>query len=245
MTRKFAAIALTALAFSLAGCGGTDTVKPPKGDSITNVAAPAGKAWTSVVAKTEQGYKMGNPDAKLQLVEYGAITCPSCAQFSVESAEELDAMIDNGVVAFEFRPFLVHGIQDVPGFLLAQCNGAEAFFGLKQQLYARQQEWLGRLQGISEAEQQSVGTMQPADVIKFLGDKMGLIEFVKPLGLSQDAAKICLADQKAFEALVKDSERASKEDKVTGTPTLILNGASLNGGDWKTVKIALKNAGAR
>ena len=74
---------------------------------------------------------------------------------------------------------------------------------------------------------------------------MGLIEFVKARGVSEDAAKACLSDQKAFEAMVKDTETASKDDKVSGTPTIRLNGANLNPTDWNSVKIALKNAGAR
>jgi protein-disulfide isomerase len=234
-----------ALAIALAGCGGEST-EPPKGDAIAKIAAPAGKAWTDTVTRTELGgYRMGNPDAKLQLLEYGAISCPGCAQFSVESTEELRAMVDTGVVAFEFRPFLVHGIQDVPGFLLAACNGTEAFFGLTEQLYAGQREWLGRLSSISEADQQSFATMEPAAQIGFLGGKLGLVDFVKQRGVSEDAAKMCLSDAKSFDALVKQSERASKDDGISGTPAILLNGTRIEPADWKTVKIALKNAGAR
>jgi protein-disulfide isomerase len=247
MMRKFSTIAMAAIALSLASCGGgSGGTEPPKGDAIPKIAAPAGKAWTDTVTKTELGgYKMGNPDAKLQLLEYGAISCPGCAQFSVESSEELRTMVDTGVVAFEFRPFLVHGIQDVPGFLLATCNGAESFFGLTEQLYAKQGEWLGRMQTISEADQQAFSTMEPAAQVTFLGDKMGLVETVKQLGVSEDASKLCLTDPKAFDALVKQSERASKEDGISGTPAILLNGTRIEPADWKTVKIALKNAGAR
>eukprot|EP01041_Mallomonas_annulata_P018631 gene18631-37641_t len=89
-----------AAALALAACGSGDSAGAPKGEPIAKVAAPAGKAWTDVVTKTEAGgYKMGNPDAKLQLVEYGAITCPGCAQFSVQSTEELNEIVNTGVVA--------------------------------------------------------------------------------------------------------------------------------------------------
>ncbi len=247
MKRNFSVVVMAAVAISLASCGGgSEGTEPPKGDSIPKVAAPAGKAWTETVTKTELGgYKMGNPDAKLQLLEYGAISCPGCAQFSVESSEELRAMVDTGVVAFEFRPFLVHGIQDIPGFLLAACNGTESFFGLTEQLYAKQADWLGKMQTISEADQQSFSTMEPAAQVTFLGDKLGLVETVKQLGVSEDASKLCLTDPKAFDILVKQSERASKEDGVSGTPAIRLNGATIDPANWQTVKIALKNAGAR
>ncbi len=187
---------------------------------------------------------MGNPDAKLQLVEYGAITCPGCAQFSNESAEELKKIVDTGVVAMEFRPFLVHGVQDIPGFLLAQCSGPDAFFPLTEQLYADQQNWLGKMAGITEAEQQAAAKMTPAQVATFLGTRMGLIEFVQQRGISADQAKACLADDKAVAALIKLTEQGGK-DGVTGTPYFTLNGAPLNVGAWTQVKSKLVEAGAR
>ncbi len=244
MIRKYATLGMAALALSLSACGGEST-ELPKSDALEKVAAPAGKAWTDVVVKTENGYKMGNPDAKVQLLEFGAISCPGCAKFSVTSTAELHEMVNGGTMSFEFRPFLVHGIQDIPGFLLAQCNGPEAFFGLTEQLYAGQSEWLGRIQTMTEADQQKFATLPPIQQIQFLGDKMGLVEFVKSRGVAQDAAKMCLADQKAFEALVAGTEKASKEDNISGTPTLKLNGALLNPAEWPSIKIALKNAGVR
>jgi protein-disulfide isomerase len=245
MKRKLTIVGMIAMAISLASCG-SESTQLPQGEAVPKVAAPAGKAWTDMVSKTELGgFKMGNPDAKLQLLEYGAISCPGCAQFSVESTEELRAMVDTGVVAFEFRPFLVHGVQDVPGFLLATCNGAESFFGLTEQLYANQSSWLGKVQAMTEAEQQSYTTLEPAAQIAFLAGKMGLVDFVKARGISEDAARMCLSDAKAFDALVKQSERASQEDGISGTPTLLLNGTKLEGGKWSAIKVNLKNAGAR
>lgn len=233
-------------ALALAACGSGDSGSAPKGEAIAKVAAPAGKAWIEVVSKTEAGgYKMGNPDAKLQLIEYGAITCPGCAQFSVQSDEELKSIVNTGVVAMEFRPFLVHGVQDIPGFLLAQCSGPEAFFPLTDQLYVDQPNWLGKMSSITEADQQALAKMTPPQVSAFLGAKMGLIEFVKARGISEDQAKSCLSDPKAIDALIKLTEKGGKDDGVTGTPFFMLNGAKLDGGSWTQVKSKLVEAGAR
>lgn len=245
MIPKYASLGLTAIALSLAACS-DNAALPVGGKALPKIAAPAGKNWTEIVSQTAAGgYKMGNPDAKLQLIEYGAITCPGCAQFHVESKTELEELIAAGNVAFEFRPYLVHGIQDVPGFLLAKCNGAEAFFGLSDQLYTKQAEWLGKMQSLSDADRALAGTLKPAELIKFLAQKMDLINFVKPLGVSEDAANQCLSDQKTFEALVKETEAANEEAKITGTPAFRLNGADMNANSWDAVKAALKNAGAR
>lgn len=243
---RIKSIFVTAMvALAVAACGGGETPPVPTGEALAKVAAPADKIWSDVVSKTAVGgYKMGNPDAKLQLIEYGAITCPGCAQFSVESTEELTKMVNNGVVSMEFRPFLVHGAQDIPGFLLAQCNGPEAFYPLSEQLYAEQASWLGRMSSITEAEQQSTQNMSPAQLSTFLGTKMGLIDFVKQRGISQAQAKTCLGDTKAIDGLIALTEQAGK-DGVTGTPYFTLNGAPLNVTAWAQVKAKLQGAGAR
>lgn len=233
-----------AMSLALAACGSESDGNKMTGDPIAKVAAPAGKQWTDVVVKTDEGYKMGNADAKLQLVEYGAISCPACAAFSVASTEELMAMVNTGVINFEFRPFLVHGVQDIPGFLVAQCNGPEAFFPLVEQLYANQQTWLGKISTITEAEQQSLAGKKPAEVATFLGNKFELVDFVKARGVSEANAKACLADGAALDHLMKLTEATSKSGVVTGTPTLLLNGNKLQGG-WPEIKATLKNAGAR
>lgn len=235
-----------AAALALAACGSGDSGGAPKGEPIAKVAAPAGKAWTDVVSKTEVGgYKMGNPDAKLQLVEYGAITCPGCAQFSVQSTEELNELVNTGVIAMEFRPYLVHGVQDIPGFLLAACSGPEAFFPLTEQLYAEQQSWLSKISTVTEADQQAMQKMTPAQISTLLGTRMGLIDFVKSRGISEDQAKSCLADKGAIDALISSTERGTKEDGVSGTPFFILNGAKLDASSWNQVKGKLVEAGAR
>ncbi len=246
MKTKFLTLISAASALALSACGGSDTGAAPSSDALAKVAAPAGKAWSDMAIKLpEGGYKMGNPAAKLQLKEFGAISCPGCAKLSVDSTAELRQMVGTGVVAFEYHPYLVHGIQDVPGFLLAQCNGPEAFFGLTEQLYANQQEWLGKLQTVKPDEFAAVQAQPPAAQITYLAGKMDLINFVKARGVSEDAAKLCLSDPKGFQALVAQSEKASKDDAITGTPTLFLNGKRLDTGEWKQIKIDLKNAGAR
>jgi protein-disulfide isomerase len=245
MRIKSLVLAATA-ALALAACGGADAGGAPKGEPIAKVAAPAGKAWVDVVSKTEAGgYKMGNPDAKLQLIEYGAITCPGCAQFSVQSTEELNELVNTGVVAMEFRPYLVHGVQDIPGFLLAACSGAEAFFPLTEQLYADQQTWLSKISTVTEADQQAMQKMTPAEISTLLGTKMGLIDFVKSRGISEDQAKSCLSDKAAIDALIAATEKGTKDDGVTGTPFFLLNGAKLDASSWNQVKGKLVEAGAR
>ena len=145
----------------------------------------------------------------------------------------------------EFRPYLVHGVQDIPGFLLAACSGAEAFFPLTEQLYADQQTWLSKISTVTEADQQAMQKMTPAEISTLLGTKMGLIDFVKSRGISEDQAKSCLSDKAAIDALIAATEKGTKDDGVTGTPFFLLNGAKLDASSWNQVKGKLVEAGAR
>ncbi|HEX2762279.1 MAG TPA: thioredoxin domain-containing protein, partial [Allosphingosinicella sp.] len=46
-------------------------------------SAPVARDWTrTVVATPEGGFRMGNPAARVKLVEYGSLTCGHCAAFS-------------------------------------------------------------------------------------------------------------------------------------------------------------------
>ena len=82
-----AAVAVVAIA----GCNS----KP--GDAKTNaavkwqqVAPPKGGNWTMVVNATPAGgFMMGNPNAKVKLVEYGSLTCPHCKAFDDEGVPTL------------------------------------------------------------------------------------------------------------------------------------------------------------
>ncbi len=245
--RKILTVSSLALALTLAGCGDSEATSPQlSGEPIETVSAPQGQEWSQVVAKSDvNGYVMGNPDAPVKLVEYGAITCPGCAQFHKDSEADIKQMVDSGRVSFEFRPFLVHGIQDLPGFLLAQCNGPEAFFGLAGRLYDDQQVWLGKLSGLTPAEEAAFEAAQPAGKINIIADKMELVDFVKPLGVSEDAARSCLSDKQAMDELVALTEKTSNEGVVRGTPTLLVNGKVVDGANWNPVKSAIEAAGAR
>ncbi|RZM20125.1 MAG: protein-disulfide isomerase, partial [Sphingomonas sp.] len=97
MTNRILALALPALL--IAGCGdnskGTGTTTAASAP-VAGKAAPAGQSWTDTVVKTaDYGYRMGNPDAPIKLVEYGSRACPFCAQFEAEGFPLLEAMMAN------------------------------------------------------------------------------------------------------------------------------------------------------
>ena len=209
------------------------------------VAAPAGTKWSETTAVTpDGGMLMGNPNAPVKLIEYGALTCSHCAEFSEKSSTELKAMVDKGTVSYEFRTFMLNAL-DVPAALLARCSGAGPFFPIAEQLFAAQQEWMGNARNFTPEDQKQLQGMSPAQLPAALADKLGLVEFVRQRGIPEEKAKACLADAKAIDALVALTNKGVREFKVQGTPTFVINGVTQeNTASWDALKPKLIDAGA-
>jgi protein-disulfide isomerase len=231
----------------LAACSGENAASTATAAPVAAAPAAAGRNWTETVVRTpEGGFRMGNPDAPVKLVEYGARTCPTCGAFSREAAEPLASKyVATGKVSFEFRDFLVHGAPDLAAALLGQCGGEAPFFPILDQMYARQNETLDRLQTASPEFQAQLNAMAPAQAISALAERMGLIDFVKQRGVPEAKARACLADTATMDRIAKQSADAQAAGTVTGTPTFLLNGKPVPGAvSWPQVEQALKAAGA-
>lgn len=236
-------IATTALLL-VAGCGDKSAPSGAK-EGASAIAAPAGTKWSETTAVTpDGGMLMGNPDAPVKLIEYGALTCSHCAEFSEASKTELKALVDKGTVSYEFRTFILNQL-DVPASLLAKCGGPSTFFPLAEQLFASQRDWLGKAQSLTPEDQQALSGMNPLQITQALADKLGLVEFVQQRGVPAAKAKACVADAKAIDALVALTDKGVREFKVQGTPTFVINGVTQeNTSNWETLKPKLMDAGA-
>jgi protein-disulfide isomerase len=237
-----ASLAVTAM---LAGCSGGEADKANSAAPAKTVEAPKGTDWVSTVVKTvEGGFQMGNPDAAVKLIEYGALSCPHCAKFSRESAEGVKAMVGKGTLSYEFRSFLIHP-QDVPASLVAMCNGPAPFFTMLEQLYTSQNDWLAKSSSITAEDQKSLAGADPLKTAQFMAGKLGLDSFAEQRGVPKSKVAACLSDQKALEALAKISEDGQNQYKITGTPTFVINGqVQTDTNEWKEIETRLKAAGA-
>jgi protein-disulfide isomerase len=244
--QKSVFLALTAaLTLGLASCGKSEKAgEAPSGEPVAKIAAPAGKAWEQTVVKTpEGGYRMGNPEAPIKLVEYGSLSCPGCARLAIDGFQKLTSdYVASGRVSFEFRSYAIHP-QDVPLTVLAGCGAPEAFIPLAEQLYTNFDAVSAATQQGAERAQQA---MQLPDNQRFvaMADAMGFTEFFAQRGVSRDQANACLSNIAAASDVAARAEQYSK-DGVTGTPTLVINGAKIAGSSWAELEAALQRAGAR
>ncbi|MEG3177344.1 thioredoxin domain-containing protein [Sphingomonas sp. RB3P16] len=205
-------------------------------------------AWLQTVAATpEGGVRMGNPAAKVKVIEFGSRTCPLCARFDVEGFPALKAgYIASGKVSYEFRDFPVHGALDLGPILLGQCVPTRAFFPILDAMMANQQALVGRSDAIPDAKQKELQAATPNAVATYLAQFYGYTDFVVKRGLPLAKANACLADRARVDALVARADAAAKAYAVSGTPTFVVNGAAqADVHDWATLEPLLRTALAK
>ncbi len=239
------AICASPLALGLAACGSDDEATA-SAEAVAKVAPPAGQQWADVVAITpEGGWLQGNPEAPIRLVEYGSLTCPTCAQFSVTGMQQLrEEYVNSGRVNYELRSVPIHGAIDLVLTRLLECAPKEAAHPLAEQLWANVNDVVGRVQANQAAIEQAMSLPENQRFVAF-AERGGLFDFFAARGISRDQAAQCLADANAIKALAERLQAQSDKDQVSGTPTFFLNGSRVEEINWEPVEAALQRAGAR
>ena len=234
-----------ALALVLAGCGGGDgnNAAAVSDAPLKQIPAPNGGDWTQTVAKTpDGGFRMGNPEAPVKLVEYGSLSCPHCAEFEEQGAPALrDTYVKSGQVSWEFRTYLLFPTD--PGIsLLANCQGESAFFPAIEQLYKDQRSWMGKIQALPEDQLQALGTMPPSQSAGMVVRAAGLDEFFRQRGMPSAQIQSCLANPAGLEK-VAEIKRKGDEAGVNGTPSFFINGKVVEGvANWRALEPAIREA---
>jgi protein-disulfide isomerase len=237
-----AAVAVVAIA----GCNS----KP--GDAKTNaavkwqqVAPPKGGNWTMVVNATPAGgFMMGNPNAKVKLVEYGSLTCPHCKAFDDEGVPTLiGKYVKSGQVSWEFRNY-VRDPFDLTASLIARCNGAKSFFPLMRALYDNQMGWVGRIQATPQAQLESLQNLPPTKEFVQAAKFAGLQDFAAARGVPVAKSNQCLANENSINQLVQMTSDATNQfPNFPGTPTFVIDGKMVeNTATWALLEPQLKKA---
>jgi protein-disulfide isomerase len=234
-----------AVALLLTGCGGEDGNKNGSsgGAPVAAVPPPQGGDWTQVVSKTPQGgFRMGNPNAPVKLVEYASVTCPHCAEFEEQGVPTLvNDYVKTGRVSWEFRHFMLFPTDPAISSLV-RCQGPEPFFALTEQLYADQRNWVGKVQALPQSELQRLQTLPPQQQAAELVRTAGIDQFFRQRGIPQAKIDACLADPQGLQELVALQNLATTEG-VHGTPTFFINGAIVeDAATWATLQPALRKA---
>ncbi|GGE01360.1 hypothetical protein GCM10011529_04620 [Polymorphobacter glacialis] len=227
-----------AMLATLAACGDKTAKAPetPAADTTAaataiapmgGTAAPASTNWTeTVVATPEGGFRMGNPNAKVKLLEFASLTCPHCKDFHAEALETIKTKyVASGDVSYEFRNFVLNG-PDFAASLLARCQGPAPFFGLLASFFRDQDQWTKGFIAMSKADQDRITALPQDQQLAAMATTAKLDEYVRARGIPRAKFEACVADKASTETLTKMGTQATETYKLTGTPGFIINGTT-------------------
>jgi protein-disulfide isomerase len=145
---------------------------------------------------------MGNPKAKIEVVEYASLSCPHCAHFNETIFPTLKSKyIDTGKVRYTLKEMLTEPMNvAAAGFLTARCAGPSKYFTVVDQVFRSQSRWTS-------------GNIKPI-----------FQEIAAANGVDEAKFNACILDQAGFQAINARAERAAEQDGVNATPTLFING---------------------
>lgn len=158
---------------------------------------------------------LGNPDAKLTVIEFSDFQCPFCSDFYTETLPLIKkAYIDTGKIKLVYRdlPLSDKHPQSQKAAEAAECAGEQdKYFEMHDLLFENQSTWSG-----NNTEAANTKAMK---LFK---------EFAKQLKLTTTDFNSCLDSGKMADEVVKDLQDAYISE-IYGTPTFSINGRIIKG----------------
>ncbi|MGH6986819.1 MAG: thioredoxin domain-containing protein [Caulobacteraceae bacterium] len=152
---------------------------------------------------TSGDMSMGSPNAKVTMIEYASVACPHCAEWNDTVFPAFKAKyIDTGKVRYVVREALTGDpAVAAAGFLTAHCAGKGKYFQVVDAIY--------------HAQPEMERTGDPHAV---------LLDIARSAGLTDAQFQACITNEAALNALQSRWNRYVTVDKITGTPTYVING---------------------
>ena len=225
---------MVAAAVVAALCFGSAAASAPKTTAVHD--------WSrSVAATAEGGFRMGNPAAKVKLIEYGSLACPHCRHFEETGYKPLvQNYVRAGRVSYEFRNLLLNA-PDIAVSLLAHCAGPGKFFPMSEVVYTTQPQWFEKVGAMSDAEKAEIDKLSDAERIVRLGEIAGFPQIAVRFGMTPARAHQCLSDPEGLERLLNGT-KAAEDAGITHTPTFLIDGKVSEAATWEQLEPELKKA---
>jgi len=210
--------------------------------AATRPAPVAARDWSgSVVVQPGGGVAVGNPAAKVQLVEWLSYTCSHCGEFARDSQTELHEMIRSGRVRVEYRA-LPRDALDLAAGLLVRCGGTTRFLRSHDAVFAQQAAMFTGADAYAATPAAGVATTTVGERLNQLAAATGLRALMRTRGLTDAQITNCLNDEAAHKRLIAITE-AAQTANVTGTPTFLIGGTKVDAHHWSELKPMLLAAG--
>lgn len=169
-------------------------------------ADTAKEAVSNAAVATDGKYNFdnmkGNPDAKVELIEYASLSCPHCASFFQEEYPKIkEKYIDTGKVRFVFKDYPLGGLPAFHAAKITHCVPKEKYYDFIEILFKTQDSW---------ATQRNY--LEILSNIAKLGD------------IPTDKFEACIADDELTDRLKENINYARDTYGIGGTPSFVLNG---------------------
>ena len=148
---------------------------------------------------------LGDPAAKVTMIEYFSFTCPHCATTALEVMPVLkERYIDTGKVRLAMRDYPFDPVA-VQAAILAHCVPPMVYFNMSEQLFRTQREW---------AKENPLPE---------------LAALARLAGLDEAAFQACLADKALQDRILASVQKGNEAFGVAATPTFVVNGIVFSG----------------
>lgn len=218
-------LAASAAVLVLGAQGSAQTAKPKKGN------------WGAMVAATDGGHLLGNPDAPARLIEFMSYTCSHCAEFARtgDGAIKL-AYVPTGKVNFEIRHLLRDPV-DLTAALLTHCGDTGKFPANHAAMMARHGEWMATARATTPAQRSRWQFGSNPARFQAIASDLGFYDIMEGRGYTRPQVDVCLSDEAKANALAETSRADTARYKLQGTPSFVLNGALLeNTHAWEALQ---------
>jgi protein-disulfide isomerase len=159
---------------------------------------------------------LGNPQARVTVIEYLSLTCHHCESFHKTVWPEIKAKyVDTGKVRYIVREFPLD-LAALAGFMLARCAG-ENWYGVVDTLFKTQHDW-------SHAENKTDA----------------LARIVGGLGIDWARFEACLSDETLKRNVESVRLTAQRNFFVRSTPTFFVNGLQIVGVQPEKLTLAIE-----
>jgi protein-disulfide isomerase len=198
--------------------------------------------WNTVVAEIDGAHRIGNPDAKVKLVEYVSYTCPHCAAFTQEADDRMRlAYIMPGKVSLEVR-HLIRDPVDLTVVMLANCGPAAKFPQNHSSFMLQQARWIAPLSSATAAQRQRWTSGPGPARRRAIANDFGLYRIMETRGYNRPELDRCLSDEAAATRFADQSQKDWDRPGIDSTPSFSINGIVMPGTHaWDTLEQQLND----
>ena len=142
---------------------------------------------------------LGDPTARVTIIEFASLSCPHCAEFHKTRFDWLkENYIDTGKVRFVFRDFPLNR-PALLGSMVAHCAEPSKYFAYLSLLFKNQEKW---------------AFSQPVEE--------QLAKLARGSGMGQEKLSNCLEDEALAERIIQSRLESQNTYNIESTPSFLV-----------------------